>query len=452
MQISRLTPARFEAFAMCARAFPGYSISAECSYWSTSDERLIGVVLVDLIDRDFNFVVLARDKRCRYRAVNVGTSFSNRAAAERALSRCLIEMHNSGPTIFAQGDENGHAMDFFTPQAPSDQLHRNFNILTDGPAFSAAQELISEMANVFEDPDGNFIRDFQTTGFNSRVWELYLFAALVEVGFNLDRSHPQPDFIVSSHGQEIAIEATTVNASLNQDGTAIDPPIPQTPNEIAEYTRNYMPVKFGSSLYSKMSKKDWLRDHVSGLPYVVAIADFHGELSMTWSSSALTYYLFGLEVDHDQVRSGNLVSPYTRINEHVWGDKRIPGYFFGQEHTEHVSAILFSNAGTLSKFNRMGVLAGFGDTNVRLVRTGTAFDPSPEAVTPRTFQVNVRDPDYKERWADELQVFHNPNAIHPLDPELIPQATHHYLEDGAVISHIADNKIMSSITSIIVPV
>ena len=342
-------------------------------------------------------------------------------------------------------------MDFFTPQVHTDQLHTNFNILTDGPAFSAAQELIWEMANVFEDPDGNFIRDFQTTGFNSRVWELYLFAALVEIGFSLNRSHPQPDFIVSSRGQEIAIEATTVNVSLDQDGRPIDPPKPQTPSEVAEYARSYMPIKFGSSLYSKVSRMDWLRDHIRGLPYVIAIADFHGEFSMTWSSSALTYYLFGLEVDHDRVRSGNPASPYARIDEHVWGDKQIPGYFFGQQHTEHVSAVLFSNAGTLSKFNRMGVLAGFGNPSVQLIRIGTAFDPDPEAVTPRGFQVNVRDPDYRERWADELQVFHNPGALRPLDPILIPQATHHYLKDGIVVSENATDKIMSSITINIAP-
>ena len=172
---------------------------------------------------------------------------------------------------------------------------------------------------------------------------------------------------------------------------------------------------------------------------------------MIWSASALTYYLFGLEVDHDRVRDGHLTSPYTRIDEHVWGDKRIPGYFFSQEHTQHVSAILFSNAGTLSKFNRMGVLAGFGDPSVQLIRIGTVFDTDPQAVSPRTFQANVRSRDYKERWADELQIFHNPKAIRPLDPGVMSQATHHYLKDGTLVSEGATDKIMASITVNVAP-
>ena len=33
---------------------------------------------------------------------------------------------------------------------------------------------------------------------------------------------------------------------------------------------------------------------------------------------------------------------------------------FNQPDSEHVSAILFSNAATITKFNRMGKLAGMG--------------------------------------------------------------------------------------------
>ena len=234
MHVSRMNPYRFEALAMWARAFSGYSIVAELSYWSSSDERLLGVVLVDVIDRDFNYVVLARDAQGRFRAVNVGTSFSSPKAAEDALSTCLFEMHSSGLTTIEQGDEAGHPRDFFTPQVSADQLSGDFKVLASGRAFSAARQLISEVANVFEDSDGNFIKDFQTTGFNSRLWELYLFAALVETGFSLNRSHSQPDFIASSRGQEIAIEATTVNPSLDQHGKPIHPPMPQTTNELAD--------------------------------------------------------------------------------------------------------------------------------------------------------------------------------------------------------------------------
>jgi len=41
-------------------------------------------------------------------------------------------------------------------------------------------------------------------------------------------------------------------------------------------------------------KSDYLTlPHVKGKPFILAIADFHEESSMTWSSSALTTYLYG---------------------------------------------------------------------------------------------------------------------------------------------------------------
>lgn len=40
--------------------------------------------------------------------------------------------------------------------------------------------------------------------------------------------------------------------------------------------------------------------------------------------------------------------------------------------TPFTSGVLFSNAGTIVKFNRMGACAGFGDPWVSLVRKGPA--------------------------------------------------------------------------------
>jgi hypothetical protein len=46
------------------------------------------------------------------------------------------------------------------------------------------------------------------------------------------------------------------------------------------------------------------------------------------------------------------------------GQKVIPSGFFDLPGPENVSAVLFSNSGTISKFNRMGVVAGFGSRRV----------------------------------------------------------------------------------------
>src|SRR5690606_38176246 len=94
--------------------------------------------------------------------------------------------------------------------------------------------------------------------------------------------------------------------------------------------------------------------------------------------------------------------------------------FFRQPDSEQVSAVLFSNSGTISKFARMGALAGFGSDNVTIIREGTWMDPDPNAVAPKYRRLNVRDPGYAERWSEGISIFHNPKALKPLAPELFP--------------------------------
>ncbi len=146
---------------------------------------------------------------------------------------------------------------------------------------------------------------------------------------------------------------------------------------------------------------------------------------------------------------GGLSWSYVPIEEHVQGEKRIPSCFFDQPNAENVSAVLFTNAGTLSKFNRMGVLADFGDPNVRLVRKGTLLNPDPQSAMPFLFSTDIDHPVYHEKWADELQVFHNPNALHPLERSLFPGATHHFLEDGEIKSYGPPTTVLQSVTLIL---
>ena len=167
---------------------------------------------------------------------------------------------------------------------------------------------------------------------------------------------------------------------------------------------------------------------------------------MTWSGSALSSYLFGVGVDFDRASDGGLTWSYVPKSEHVWGKKRIPSCFFDQPSAEHISAVLFTNAGTMLKFNRMGVLAGFGDPTVRLIRKGIMLNPDPKSAIPFQFTTDIEKPGYNEGWADELQVFHNPNALCPLDQDLFSQAVNHVLKDGEIKSYCSPKKILRSVT------
>jgi len=64
--------------------------------------------------------------------------------------------------------------------------------------------VLTQWAEGFDDRDGKFVREFQTT-YNSSFWELYLFAVLKHLGIEVDLSFKAPDFVSAYH--PIAIEA-----------------------------------------------------------------------------------------------------------------------------------------------------------------------------------------------------------------------------------------------------
>jgi hypothetical protein len=95
------------------------------------------------------------------------------------------------------------------------------------------------------------------------------------------------------------------------------------------------------------------------------------------------------------------------IAQHTWGTKAEKSGFFNLPDSENLSAVLFTNAGTLNKFNRMGVGAGFGSERITLIRRGTAWDPDPNASKPVPFEHVVVDGS-SETWVEGMDVFHNP--------------------------------------------
>ena len=70
----------------------------------------------------------------------------------------------------------------------------------------------------FIEKDGNFIEQFQTTGFNTRTFELYVSELLHAEGFTFEGREPHPDFCVTKNGVKLSIECTTANPTGNGNG------------------------------------------------------------------------------------------------------------------------------------------------------------------------------------------------------------------------------------------
>ena len=232
-------------------------------------------------------------------------------------------------------------------------------VTTDCAEKEPTRLMANEIFQDFTDTDGNFLGQFQTTGFDSRTFELYLYAYLSRSGYTVNREHEQLDFIATRGGVAVAIEATTVNPTQTKDTIDTRKLIDLTTEELREKLSNELPIRFGGPLFSKLNKKYWELEQCRWIPIVFAIEAFHEEGSLYFSDSSLGQYLYGLRHYPDWIEDGHLVVKSEEVKDHKWGAKVIPSNFFQQPNAEHVSAVIFSNSGTYTKFCRMGYQAGY---------------------------------------------------------------------------------------------
>jgi ribosomal protein L30 len=432
-EIRELSFRRFNALGGYARNPAMVAFLEEAEWYATGDERVLGMVVRDLDDDDWGWIILGRDERLRFRAIDVMSSLSSIERARSALME-RMEFHNEEPDgAFHQGDAPGAATDFLTPVVPVERLHPGFRTLRSEARYSPARDIIAAMMRFYEDMDGNFIEQLQTTAFDARLWELYLFATFAELGYALAPELAIPDFIFWGPAGSLGIEATSVNP-----GVAV--PLPANAQELLAYIENYVPIRLGRVLRRKLEHPSpyWERPEMEGIPFVIAVQDFHIPGAMRFISAATSDYVFG--VRHN-LEDG---SPEF-IDEHVWGELREKSGFFSFPGAENVSAIIVNAQGTLPKFNRLGYLAGFGNKRVRMIRRGVALD----AKQGMPFMKAVHAPGYTESWVEGMTVFHNPRALIPLAPDFIPGACHQFLQpDHTIVSLTPEFHPMFSETGI----
>lgn len=431
---------RFDALAAYTRE-PAAALFGDELAWYEADTGDVLAILIRDRDGLYSGAIFARDLAERFRWVRHTDYYANQALATGAVAIAMAGARSELDLIRVQGDERA-SIDFFGPVTAPAKQHARFRMLDTGPGYAAARALISNMMRWYEDRDGNFIEQFQSTGFDARIWELYLYAMLVEAGFSVSFPKPAPDFLAVGLNGRFSVEATTVNPTVI-GGKPAPSERPTNPAHLAEYLDDYLPIKYAGPLTAKLRKRYWEHPDAEGNPLIIAIQDFHDDLSMAYSGGSLQTYLYGQAIDvaEDGARSTRAVT------SHRWGAKEITSGFFSLPDAENISAVLFNGAGTLSKFNRMGAAAGFGSPNVTLVHTGARLDPSSPG-RPVPFSAVVEE-GYEELWVDGLNVLHNPRARHPLSPDLLPGAAHHYWDSSEFTLHYPRGHLDSSTTLVL---
>lgn len=186
---------RFNSLAGFARDPRTFLYAEELGWFEHANERVLGVLIRDRADGDFAGTVLARDELLQYRWTTM-TTFESKARWAKARLRSALEQAAMAPDEeHHQGHRRSVPVDFFTPVVSADRLDPDFQKLISQEGFSPARGIIEPMMRWYEDVDGNFIEQFQTTAFDARLWELYLFASLMELGFMIDRTKPAPTLL-----------------------------------------------------------------------------------------------------------------------------------------------------------------------------------------------------------------------------------------------------------------
>ena len=417
----------FDVYALALPRGHGFGRWPPVGAWQSDDGLACGVVTRDVDDGDFGVVVIRR------RVDHVWTVTAQEqglASLGDALARLQPLLKEGAlPEPMPPNTAPRPALHDLEGRTPSDV----FGVLKQ-PSHHVAAWLLNQLYLSLPSPDKNWAGDCQTGNFHTRLWEAQLLASFREQGLLVTQPHWSPDFrIENRHGDAAWVEAVTANPPVPYNHVNSAPSRP--PESRKEIFLGPAAVRFAKTLGNKLQRDYDQLPHVSGKPFMIALADFQAPASMVWSREALIGYLYGMHVEVIEVKGRRVASAVAA--SHLLGDTAFPaGLFCNEDHSE-LSAVIFSNACSIAKLSRVGVSAGASTKGLRYVRIGNFFDRTPGALQGIPFCLDVTSAEYKalwpqgyEPWSAELEVLHNPYARYPVPRALLREATHWFDEEG----------------------
>lgn len=320
--------------------------------------------------------------------------------------------------------------DIFVPVVSMDARHEAFEALRTSEAHLEARHLMNEIAQRMGDVDGHFVREFQTQ-FHARLFELAGFAYLEAQDLEIDRSHARPDFVVRRDGVEVAtIEAVTSNPQAGQRVDVTVRALTELPiAEIIRKSNEEFPIRIGTALFTKLKKEYWSLPHCRNLPFVLAIGPFHEPGSQTYIDQSLARYLYGMDQFSDWVERNGILTRQSPVEQHTFDGKTIPSEFFAYPGAENVSAVVYCNQFSVSKFFRMAVERDGMPPALAGIRKGYHLDPE-DGWSEYSYELGSRES--KETWWEGVTVLHNPYALHPLAPRALSCSCEFRYHEGFV--------------------
>ena len=426
----RLPQPIFDIYALSLPRGHAFGDRPPVEAWQSEDALAWGAVTRDVNDQIFGILVMRRREDQIWVMVRQEHGFSDSTDARTAIESSMKE--GARPEPIPSSAARRPALHDVQDRKPSEIF-----MLLARPSHHVAAWLLNQVYLAFPNPDESWAGDCQTDNFHTRMWEAHLLACLREQGVLVTQPYPSPDFRIENRRcDEAWIEAVTANPPIRYNQVNAQPTNP--PEDVRERFFGPAALRFAKTLGNKLQKGYDRLPHVANKAFAIALADFHAPGSMVWSREALMSYLYGMhaeviEVDGRQIASSSDVS-------HLLGDSAFPAGLFRTTAHSELSAVIFTNACSISKFNRVGVSAGALTKGLRYVRYGKFYDRTPGAIEGIPFCLDITSDEYRslwpqgyEPWSAELEIFHNPFARHPISRTLLPEATHWFHADGEIV-------------------
>ncbi len=298
-------------------------------------------------------------------------------------------------------------MDLFTPVVSQELQHPNFrSVCAQQNGYN--WDVLNEWARGFEDRDGKFVQEFQRS-FDPCFWELYVFAVLKQYGLAVDFSYHAPDFVVSGAGFNVEATVALHEKDATPEYMKSAEPIP---GDLNEFNRRAI-LRIRNSIDGK--HKRFLNsystlEHVRDRPFVLAISAFDSPHAILASQRAVEAVLFGYYVDEEKfLREGGELKGRQLHSVRKDNGSTVELGVFLDEQFKWLSAVVFSSCARWGKVRALSA-----DPNPNILFEAVTYNPG--GTQPHV--VKARKSKYTERLLDGLRVYHNPQAIHPLDPAI----------------------------------
>lgn len=417
----------FDFYALSLPRGHGFGNEPPVGAWGGSDGLACGIVTWNSATKAFGTIVMRRRSDSVWTITGRSDGFGSMDAAIQALKPSLAE--GIPPEPVPSGVVGHPPLFDLKDREPSD----TFRLLATAARQPAAWAL-KQLYLALPRPDRNWVSDCQTTNFHTRIWEAQLLVSFREQGLLVEQPFESPDFRIENRlGGEAWVEAVTANAPVPYNH--VNAPFAEIPTDREEIFFGSAALRFAKTIGNKLARRYDQLSHVMGKPFILAVADFHASGSMMWSREGLIGYLQGSGATAAEVDGRLQAVPMPAAT--LLSPAQFPAGLFANDGCAELSAVIFSNACSISKLNRVPISAAGTPAGYRYTRMGEFFDREPGALEGIPFCLDITSDEYRnlwphryEPWTAEIEVIHNPFARHPVPLELLPEAQHWFEVDG----------------------